>query len=142
MIHVGFTGTRHGMVELQRSAIRLLLLGLYRDVGVTCHHGDCIGADADFHKIARGLGFWVVGHIPSDDTHRAFCDFDEVREPLTYMKRNRAIVDVASVVLATPFEMTEQARGGTWSTIRMARRAGRETVVVLPDGAVRESAGI
>lgn len=42
MIHVGFVGTRRGMRPDQRSAVYLLLRGLYRDAGITLHHGDGI----------------------------------------------------------------------------------------------------
>jgi hypothetical protein len=34
--------------------------------------------------------------------------------------------------------MEEQDRGGTWRTIQMARKAGRELVVVWPDGSIKE----
>lgn len=139
MIHVGFTGTRFGMTEPQHARMRDLVVNLYRDAGLTFHHGDCVGADAQWHKIVRQeVGGWIVGHLPQDQTHRAFCDFDEVRQPLPHMRRNRAIVNESAIVFAAPYDMTEQERGGTWATIRMARKAKRELVIAYPDGSVRE----
>lgn len=139
MIHVGFTGTRHGMRSLQHAELRRQLLNLYRDAGLTFHHGDCVGADAEFHAIIRrDLGGWIVGHLPVDTTHRAYCDFDETREPLKHIKRNAEIVKASSIVFATPYEMEQQEHGGTWRTIGMARKAKRELVIIFPDGSVKE----
>jgi hypothetical protein len=38
------------------------------------------------------------------------------------------------VVIACPFERTEQQRSGTWATVRMARKAGKPLVIVYPQG--------
>lgn len=123
MIHVGFTGTRFGMSVLQLATLRNEIGKIYSDAGLTFHHGDCIGADAEFHKLVRAMkGGWIVGHIPVDETHRSHCDFDEVRTPLPHMKRNRAIVDASDVMFAAPLQMQEQTFGGTWRTIQMARK--------------------
>ncbi len=136
MKNVGFTGTRHGMTLLQHGAMRQQVLDLGVN-GIVAHHGDCIGADAQFHRIVRQeIGGWIVGHLPADATHAAGCEFDEKRDPLTHMKRNREIVRAADVMLAAPFDMEEQERGGTWATIRMARKAKKPLRIVWPNGAV------
>lgn len=148
MIHVGFVGTRRGMRPDQRSAVYLLLRGLYRDAGITLHHGDGIGADAEFHELARkvfGPDSWIVGH-PSTHNLRAFCEFDEERDRLPPLERNRVIAEAADIVLAAPYEMTEQERDDTWhddtwNTIRIARELARELVIVYPDGSVKEEKG-
>lgn len=145
---VGFTGTRHGMTEAQKAAVEEKLTHLIcGDHGHSCemrvvvHHGDCVGADADFHRIARRLGFPVVIHPPDVGALRAHCEkfpdseLPTVLEPLPYLDRNQVIVAIARIVIATPAEMTEQVRSGTWSTIRRARRNGEAvTHVFLPDG--------
>ena len=139
MKRIGFTGTRHGMTDAQRQVV----FALVRDMTPAsedwdqAHHGDCTGADADFHHIASSLGMYLVGHLPVDDTHRARCAFDETRSPTTHMARNRAIVAESDVMIACPYEATEQPRGGTWATIRMARKAGKPLAIVLPDGTVQ-----
>jgi hypothetical protein len=145
MKNIGFTGTRHGMTHVQRRRVDIELERILSpDPHVTGHHGDCVGADMQFHGIVRRYPWsYLVGHLPVNESDRAFCNFDEVRDPLPYMKRNAQIVAAANVMIGAPFEMEEQKRGGTWSTIRMARRALRhrdstllELVVVLPDGTV------
>lgn len=138
MRHIGFTGTRYGMTDVQRMRVVLEVERFADDsLGVVGHHGDCVGADAQFHEIVRVLpGGYLVGHLPVNESDRAFCTFDEVRQALPYMKRNAQIVAAANVMIAAPFEMTEQDRGGTWRTIGMARRAKKSLVIVLPDGSV------
>lgn len=126
------------MSEAQKQQVRRLV---EREVEIdltVAHHGDCIGADVDFHAIARECGLAVVGHIPVIEEHRAFCEFDDERAPLTYMKRNAQIVAESDVVIATPFESTEQSRGGTWRTVQLARKAKRHLFIVWPDGRVSE----
>jgi hypothetical protein len=60
---VGFTGTSCGMTEFQREAVAAAL----REVGDVgeAHHGDCLGADAEFHALCGELGTPVVIHPPS-----------------------------------------------------------------------------
>jgi hypothetical protein len=151
MRHIGFTGTRRGMTDEQMSAVNRVIMDCVTRwassiAPMTAHHGDCVGADAEFHGFVARRGFHIVGHLPVDEQHRAFCRFDETREPLcrfdetreprTHMQRNRQIVTAADVMIATPSEMVEQERGGTWATIRMTRKAGKPLAVVLPDGFV------
>lgn len=100
------------------------------------HHGDCIGADADMHQRATENYLRTVGHPPSDPKLRAFCEFDELWPEKPYLDRNKDIVDSCHVLLATPKESTEQQRGGTWSTIRYARKKKKPVLIVWPDGTV------
>jgi hypothetical protein len=134
-VHVGFTGTRFGVTNLQLARMRDLLSALGPFVVV--HHGDCIGADAQLHAIARARGWRVVVHPgPDGDNDRAGCDHDELRAPLTHMKRNKAIVVESHRVMAVPKHMTAQPYGGTWKTIEMTRKAKKPLVIVFPDGSV------
>ena len=94
MKHLGFTGTRNGMTSAQRQVVERML----ENGGVfTAHHGDCVGADADFHELVRADadGNVIVVHPPLNDSDRAWCIGDEKREPLSYMKRNAQIVAAA-----------------------------------------------
>lgn len=136
---VGFSGSRFGMTTEQIIAVEKLV-----DDNLTISwgaHGDCVGADAHFHMIARAQGLFVKGHPPSDPKLRAYCDFDEVADPKPYLVRNADIVDETDFLIATPKEMTEQKRGGTWSTIRYARKEGKPIVIVWPDGTIRMEKG-
>jgi hypothetical protein len=124
--HIGFTGTRFGMSPAQLATVQALLAESAPQGG-TVHHGDCVGADAELHGLARAAGLRVVIHPgPADDVaHQAGCAGDERREPMTHMRRNRAIVDAAAIMIAAPFEDEPQPRGGSWKTIEMARKALR-----------------
>lgn len=119
------------------------------------HHGDCVGADAQFHRLVRKYDdtAWeaqypeccrsptphlviVVGHPPVNDALRAFCDFDALHDPRPFMERNRAIVEASDLMIAAPHEAGEQPRGGTWGTIRIARSLGKPLALLLPDGTI------
>lgn len=131
--HIGFTGTRHGMTREQKR--RLLLL--FEEVAnkhrrVVFHHGDCVGADEQAHHLARKFPFKIVGHPPTKDTLRAFCECDEMREPKDYLVRNHEIVDESMYVIAAPQEAEQQLRSGTWATARYAEKRGKLWVIIRP----------
>jgi hypothetical protein len=136
VIHVGFTGTQRGMTGAQEWGVKNVLDKLRR--AIWCHHGDCIGADADFHAIARAhlhvAG--ITGHPPINPIKRAWCQFDVLRPEQEYLVRNTEIVHDSNVMIATPGEMDEQVRSGTWATVRRARWCFRPLYLVLPDGTV------
>lgn len=137
MIHVGFTGTRHGMTAEQRAAVQALLVKLAALDELCGHHGDCVGADAEFHDIVRPLARTVVIHPPIDDAHRAFCkSADEWRPAITHLARNRCIVIESAVMIATPYEADRQLRGGTWYTIDYTQKQDHPLAVVAPVGDV------
>lgn len=135
-MHVGFTGTREGMTSDQRRAVRDILARLvtFR----VAHHGDCIGADAEFHEAARLL-YAIHIHPPADDRKRAFCKLrpgDTVTRPKPFLDRNRDIVHASLRMVAGPKEKVEQLHSGTWSTIRYTRRVGVPLAICWPDGTV------
>jgi hypothetical protein len=133
LVHIGFTGTRHGMSVPQHAAVDALL-SLFDPLWV--HHGDCVGADEQFHALARKYRHRVHLHPPVKDDKRAFCDWDKISDPFPYLTRDRHIVAASSLLLATPYEMTKQFRGGTWTTIRYAREANLDRIIILPDGSI------
>jgi len=135
---VGFTGTRMGMSLPQLRTARELLTS----VGTTeLHHGDCLGADADMHAIAKNKGVIVVIHPPQGYRNRAFSkDANEIRLAKPYLDRDRAIVDETDCLIATPLTSDEwrEPRSGTWATIRMARKKGVPIYIIMPNGSVRK----
>lgn len=156
-IHVGFTGTRFGMTDAQRlTVIRTLEDQLDETMiaartGFVAHHGDCEGADSQFHAIVlwtfRPIGSFIEVHPgPDGDPHRAWNgSYDRIHPPAPHMKRNAAIVAVSQIMIAAPFEDEPQSRGGTWATIGMARKAlkrspSRRLYVVGRDGALLDHA--
>jgi hypothetical protein len=107
------------------------------------HHGDCVGADKEFHGLVEqelGGSTRIVVHPPENSRNRAYCRGDEIREPLPYMERSQNVVDETDGLIATPREMREVLRSGTWATIRRGRKkAGGDTYpiwIVLPDGTI------
>ena len=130
---VGFTGTQRGMTPRQKEAVLGVLVA--HDV-VEVHHGDCIGADQQMHALARTLNLRIVLHPPEDEVKRAFCSADVVRAALPYLARNERIVDETEMLIATPKSYREEVRSGTWATVRRARKAQKEVVVVWPNGDV------
>jgi predicted Rossmann fold nucleotide-binding protein DprA/Smf involved in DNA uptake len=57
---------------------------------------------------------------------------NEILLPLDPLVRNKVIVNISDVILATPFEDKEVMRSGTWSTIRYARKVGKTPIIILP----------
>lgn len=144
MITVGFTGTRNGMTPQQHFSVRHLLTGFLERDAVTLVHGDCVGADAEVHAIALELrelrGPVRIEILPCDFPNmRAHCQGGHVHPVTTPFRRNRTIVDFASVILAAPATADEQPRGGTWYTVRYSRKVGRRIYVVAPDGSYHHS---
>lgn len=145
---LGFTGTRNGMTPQQWHAF----CGLLEERQPTeLHHGSCVGADSDAHCLFCRFAHnsdavceeaLVVAHLPDKDDCRAYLSVEAEnygismvqKKPLPYLTRNRNIVDSCDVLVACPAEMEEQQRGGTWSTVRYARKVGRDLVLILPDG--------
>ena len=130
---IGFTGTRKGMTLKQRERVKEIL-NAHRPTAV--HHGDCLGADAEFHHIVETdhcPDTIIIVHPPLNDKDRAWCAGDQVLEEKEYLDRNKDIVDAADLVIATPAQRTPQARGsGTWHTVRYARRKGTPLITVYP----------
>jgi hypothetical protein len=129
---IGFTGTSHGMTEEQSTTV----VDLLGQLGATeLHHGDCIGADAQAHNLARSLKIRIVVHPPIESIKRAFCQGGHVAERFKYLQRNKHIVDASHVLIAAP-RTSETLRSGTWSTVRYARKQSRTIYVIHPDGRI------
>ena len=127
---LGFTGTRKGMTLSQRREFHTLLLNKETEI-TEFHHGDCIGADAEAHRIVQRVlpKVKIVIHPPLDSNNRAFCllrsEKDTASEPKDYIERNHDIVNSIDVLFAAPFTNDEILRSGTWATIRYAKRIER-----------------
>ncbi len=63
----------------------------------------------------------------------------ETRPAKTHFARNRDIVDETEVLIACPCEMEHQDRGGTWYTADYALKRGKRTIIVWPDGSMKET---
>lgn len=130
-MRIGFTGTRDGMTISQKWMISKLLL---QHTPEWVHHGSCVGADHEFHKIARRLGFKIKGHPPINTSLMALLDFDDENEPKSYLVRNADIVNETDHLIACPKESSIQFKGGTWGTYHYANRRDKPITIVWPNG--------
>ncbi len=143
---VGFTGTQKGMTFPQMLRVAREIKGM--PVDTAFHHGMCVGADEQFHRIVERFGprrSRIVGHPgypkkdPSDRSRRAKVECDLVVEPKPFMSRNDDIVFMANVVFATPGEGKEKLYSGTWATVRRTVKAGKLLFLVAPNGRDRNT---
>ena len=142
IIRIGFTGTRNGMTSLQIRGVHAYMLGTNRVyesnrevAGIEGHHGDCLGADHEFHVLAVVLGWRTFAHPPDNYRVRAWCRADVVLPERDYLERDRDIVLAADGgLLAAPAGTAPEPHSGTWATIRFAVRAGRPATIIFPDG--------
>jgi hypothetical protein len=136
-LHLGFTGTETSMTQQQGSRVIAWVTSYSHYNDVVGHHGDCVGSDEAFHDLCIGMHIRVRIHPPLNPKKRAFCQGAELVYPAKpYLKRDEDIARTTRILLATPREMAEVLRSGTWATIRAARRLGRDVVIFLPDGSV------
>ena len=139
-MNIGFTGTRHGMNEAQLGNVRRYLRGVIESGHQpVAHHGDCVGADAQFHSLALELGFIIAIHPPTHMAFRAFCKGAVTEYPeKSYRLRNREIVDCSQLLLVAPVRNRIELRSGTWQTQRFAKQKEVDHVILWPNGGVDE----
>jgi len=109
VIHIGFSGSRHGLASAQRAALGAYLgyeAGEQNGEWIG-HHGDCVGGDATFDELARGQPGYHHMHIhpPNNPTLRAYCQLepeDVLADEEEYSERNRRIVAYSDLLLAAP----------------------------------------
>jgi hypothetical protein len=129
-ISVGFTGTREGLTVQQKAEIVNILKQLKH---ITVLHGDCVGADTDFHNLCLDYNknnseneILIQIFPPDDDKLRAFNIAHVYMDPKPYLTRNENIVKQSDILIACPIDKnTEVLRSGTWSTIRKARKLNK-----------------
>lgn len=134
---IGFTGTRNGMTKEQHQRVKEIVKLANATTAV---HGDCLGADEDFHNICHEQGLEINIRPCTFANMRANCDGNEIAEPVAPMQRNRMIVDDADLVIACPPNYVKIKTGsGTWATIGFAKRANKKLIIVFPDGTLEAS---
>lgn len=134
---LGFTGSRFGLFEQQH---KNLYNGLRVLKPVEVHHGDCVGADAQFHSLCVSMRpeMKIVIHPPKNERLRAFCKHGnvEIRPAKDYLARDRDIVEEASTLWGCPNSAT-RAASGTWSTIAIGLAARKKVMLFTPEGTMR-----
>lgn len=130
---VGFTGTQRGMTDRQLSKVDSMLRALAAPAPIDeFHHGDCIGADEQFHQAVNDPERTFI-HPPEDNSKRAWCHSCHILKPKPYLERNHDIVDSVDVLIATPKTNYEELRSGTWATIRYAMKKDKKVMVIYPN---------
>lgn len=128
---IGFTGTRHGMTLKQKFLVEDII---HQHFPWCVHLGDCVGADAEAHQICVRLGIKTIGHPPTIRKNRAFCKYYKELPPRNFIARNHDIVDSCKMLLACPKGREEEARSGTWATIRYAQQIKKPYTIIWFDG--------
>lgn len=152
-MNAGFTGTRNGLSEKQRNALREMIRELQ-----PCywHHGACLGSDEDGvievvaweRRMAQVVQIvaWpgLYARSPGDKSMQSKVALrlsDEVMPDQGHFNRNKRIVHECQLLVACPPAMTELSQGGTWFTIRHARKKGKAIAIIWPDGTVSKERG-
>ncbi len=135
-MRVSFTGTRAGMTPWQ-SQLFTKWVSERRESIVSFAHGCCSGSDVDAHRLVREIcGKSVfIAVFPSTAKTRASIpdDANYVAAPKPPLDRDRDIVGNGSdVLLATPKEIREVVRSGTWATVRYARKKKVRVEIFYP----------
>jgi hypothetical protein len=140
MIKYGFTGTRDGLNTKQKeSIISLLQNDIKNNLNIEVYHGDCIGADYDFHNICRSISpnikinIFPGFHSNKNEINnlRVYCQGDSIFEPKPYLERNKDIVNNCDVLIGCPKTKEEELRSGTWQTIRYARKINKLNIIFV-----------
>jgi hypothetical protein len=128
---LGMTGNRNGISD---EAKKVFLDFINNNEIKEAHHGDCLGADKDFHDIFNNKNLRIIIHPPNDNKMRAFCKSDNILQPKKFLDRNHDIVNNTDMLIAFPSTKNEILRSGTWATIRYARKQKKNILIVYPDG--------
>jgi len=133
---VGFTGTQEGTTNEQFAACTEFFLS--EDVS-EFHHGACIGADEEIHKLVVIMKSKVYKYPSTVTTKLGKCPGGYLAcQAMHPLKRNPLIVDAVDMLLACPKTQYEIRRSGTWATIRYARKVGKPIMIIFPNGEIRK----
>lgn len=144
VLSIGVTGSRRGMTPVQFTRVQLILEDLYtksRRKVAHFHHGDCVGADEQAARIAKKIGYRIIGHPPIQTTYQANFSSDENHPRKQYVVRDRDIVTEVDTLLVCPHQMHPVIRSGTWTTWRIAKRTNKHYIIIYPDATVEDSRG-
>ena len=135
MTTVSFTGTRRGLTRAQERELRVVLGELRPHI---FRHGDCVGADAEAHRIVSAQTDFrseIVIHPANVLGLRAYKPGHRIHDPLPPLDRNKVMAASCDVLVACP-EGREKLRSGTWATVRAARKVKPRptTLIITPNG--------
>lgn len=135
---LAFTGTQADMTINQYRFVDQWLYRYKAELSLI-EHGGCIGADTSFHTLCCEHGLAKLIEVwPSDiagKQGKLSCPGSfKLHNPLPPLFRNQLMVRTCNTLLATPREIEEVLRSGTWATIRYARKLCKAIIIIQPDG--------
>jgi hypothetical protein len=101
-------------------------------------HGDCQGSDAE-------VSWLLHSYLPQCEQYAHPSDLQQYQARTTAhhtfpaappLTRNRLMVDLTDITIATPFEDEPVLRSGTWSTIRYSMSLHKPTIIIKRDGSI------
>lgn len=129
------TGNRNGITKEAEIELKSFL----KSNNVSeAHHGDCVGADKNFHDVCKSHGIKIIIHPPNNNYQRSFCKSDVIKCVKPYLVRNKDIVNDTDILIAFPSTKEEIIRSGTWSTIRYAKKENKKILIVFSDGETKK----
>lgn len=136
---LGMSGSRNGITNKGFISFYKYVKNNIKQIS-EIHHGDCIGADKEFHDIINSIkdkyNIKIIIHPPTNNTLRAYCKGDIQRDKKPYITRNHCIVDETDELIAFPPTQNEIINSGTWATIRYARIKKKPIYIIYPDGKI------
>jgi hypothetical protein len=137
---IGFTGSRMGMTQSQRKVFTITIRDRIHEGAIQKFvHGGAIGADENADLIVSQWGIPIVVRPASNDRCLFWIEKGDgivraVHSVELPLERNRQIVESVREMIATPAQMKEMQRSGTWMTIRHSRRKEVPVTIIYPDG--------
>lgn len=98
--------------------------------GITLISGGAAGVDATAADAGRARGLQVLEYLPDLTGLDAKHEYAKA-----YYSRNQRIVDDSDCIIA----FTEKQAGGTWDTIKRARRSGKPVKIIKPNPGVQHT---
>lgn len=139
---LGFTGTAQGMSQQQKKMFRAFVV----DSKITeFHHGDCVGADDEATNIIGEESSSTIIHAwPCNiSSMRAYNAFNHIIHPIRApLLRNKDIVKSSEKMIATPKELQEITRSGTWATVRESVKRKKFLLMIYPNGKTEIRGGV
>lgn len=141
---VGFTGTRNTLSGLQEMSLLRVVSQVEAD---EWHHGDCIGADASFHRAVSDSTSPTIVHPPDKSDLRAGCVpvIGKILPAKGYFARNRDIVESTEILIACPpckplpVDADGNPSGGTHYTVAYAIKRRKLVLIIWPDGTIEKT---
>lgn len=130
---IGFTGTRDiSKVSVERQtqlASQIEDIWADNSFKIVAIHGGAIGADTLFHELCMDINIPIHCRPAYVETDLYGCDVEYIPEPP--LVRNKKIVDDCDILIALPIDPdVEEARSGTWATIRYARKSNKQIIII------------